>query len=67
MSTVSKWVMALIVAAVILDLLRHPAASVGITIAGGEELKGILGTLGGSGDKPQKGSFNIGTNKIALG
>ncbi len=67
MSTVSKWIMAAIVAAVIVAMLRNPAGATGIIIAGGTETQGILGVLAGGGGKPQRGNFAVGQTRIALG
>jgi len=69
MSTVSKWVMAAIVAAIILAMLRKPAATVGITLGVGSELTALFGAFSGAGDKSkagQTGNFSVGTTKIAL-
>lgn len=68
MSTVSKWVMALIIAAVIVAVLRNAAGAVGIIVGGGAELDQILGTLeGGTKNLNNKGKFKVGSNKIELG
>lgn len=70
MSTVSRWVMALILLAVIMNLLRKPAATVGIMLAGGTTATDFFTAISGQNDKStsgQKGSFAIGKNKFSLG
>ena len=68
MSNVSKWIMAAIIAAVIVAMLRNPAGATGIIIAGGTEGNAILGTLSGAGGgKPVHGNFAVGQTRIALG
>jgi hypothetical protein len=66
MSQVTKIILALIVAAVIVALLRNPSASTGIILSTGAATTGILGTLEG-GTSSQRGSFSAGTTKIAYG
>lgn len=66
MSTLSKVIMGAIIAAVIVAMLRNPAATTGIILAGGSASSGILGTLEGS-TSTQKGTFKNGTTSIAYG
>lgn len=70
MSIVSRWVMLIIVVALIMNLLRKPAATVGIIMAGGGAGTDFFKALSGQGDKStsgQKGTFTMGANKISLG
>lgn len=70
MSTVSKWVMAIILVALVMNLLRKPAATVGIMMAGTGGATDFFKALSGQGDTNtagQKGSFTMGKNKVTLG
>jgi hypothetical protein len=70
MSTVSKWVMAIILVALVMNLLRKPAATVGIMLAAGTGSTDFFKALSGQGDKStsgQTGKFEIGGNKFSLG
>jgi len=70
MSTVSKWVMAIIIVALIMNLLRKPAATVGIMMAGTGGATDFFKALSGQDDKSksgQTGTFSMGKNKISLG
>lgn len=67
MSNVTKWLMYSLVALIIVALLRNPAGSVALMLAGGTEANALAGTLSGSGIKAQKGSFTAGTTKISVG
>jgi hypothetical protein len=69
MSTVSKWVMAIIIVALVMNLLRKPAATVGIMMAGTGGATDFFKALSGQGDTNtagQKGTFAMGKNKISL-
>lgn len=69
MSTVSKWVMAIIVVALIMNLLSKPAASVGLIMAGSGGATDFFKALSGQGvtnTAGQKGSFTMGNNKVTL-
>ena len=70
MSIVSKWVMAIIIVALVMNLLRKPAATVGIMLAGGTGATDFFKALSGQGDTNtagQKGTFQVGANKFSLG
>ena len=69
MSTVSKWVMAVIVVALIMNLLAKPAGTVGILMAGTGGATDFFKALSGQDVKStsgQKGSFTMGKNQINL-
>ena len=69
MSTVSKWVMAVIIVALIMNLLRKPAGTVGIIMAGSGGATDFFKALSGQTDTStsgQKGTFTMGNNKISL-
>jgi hypothetical protein len=69
MSTVSKWVMAIIMVALVMNLLRKPAATVGIMTAGAGGATQFFQSLSGQNDKStsgQTGSFTVGSNKVSL-
>jgi hypothetical protein len=69
MSTVSKWVMFIILVALVINLLRKPAATVGIMLAGGTGATDFFKALSGQGDTStsgQKGSFTVGANSFTL-
>jgi hypothetical protein len=62
--------MGLIILALVMNLLRKPAATVGIMLAGGTTATDFFKAISGQGDKStsgQTGSFNIGGNKFSLG
>jgi hypothetical protein len=70
MSTVSKWVMAIIIVALVMNLLRKPAGTVGIIMASTGGATDFFKALSGQGDTNtagQKGSFTMGANKVTLG
>lgn len=69
MNKVSQIVLWLIVAAVIVAVLRRPAAFVGSTLAVGSVGNATLGTLeGGKGSvATSTGSFKTGKTRIKLG
>ena len=69
MSTVSKWVMAVIITALVMNLLRKPAATVGIMMAGTGGATDFFKALSGQTDTStsgQKGTFTQGANTISL-
>jgi hypothetical protein len=61
--------MAIILVALVMNLLRKPAATVGIIMATGGGATDFFKALSGQGDKStsgQKGTFTMGKNKISL-
>lgn len=64
MSAASKWIMALIVGAIVIGLAKNASGTTGIILAGGAAGSGVLGTLEGT-TSTQKGSFSQGSTKIA--
>lgn len=68
MSKTGKIIMALILAAVVVAILRNAAGAVGILLAGGTEANATLSTLeGGTKHVNNKGTFTAGGTKIHLG
>jgi hypothetical protein len=62
--------MAVVLVALIMNLLRKPAATVGIMMAGTGGATDFFKALSGQTDTStsgQKGSFTMGTNKVTLG
>jgi hypothetical protein len=62
--------MAIILVALVMNLLRKPAATVGIMLAGGTTATDFFKAISGQGDTStsgQKGSFAVGNNKFSLG
>jgi hypothetical protein len=67
---VSKWVMGIILVALIMNLLRKPAGTVGIIMASTGGATDFFKALSGQTDTStsgQKGSFTMGANKVTLG
>lgn len=69
MSTVSKWVMAIIIVALIMNLLAKPASTVGIMMAGSSGGTDFFKALSGqdvTSTAGQKGTFSMGKNNVTL-